>query len=101
MAFYKKKKKAPVLSKADREDIQRRLEAQKKLVKTLKGQIVYKREGSLQEVVDTARYYTEEDLKKEAQAIIDRMNSLDKAKKWMLVNYEIIGRAIEEAEDEE
>lgn len=101
MAFYKKKKKAPVLSNADREDIQRRLEAQKKLVKTLKGQIVYKREGSLQEVVDTARYYTEEDLKKEAQAIIDRMNSLDKSKKWMLVNYEIIGRVVEEAEDEE
>lgn len=101
MAFYKKKKKPPVLSREEREDIQRRLEAQKKWFKPLRGKIVYKREGSTQEVIDTARYHTEEDLRKEAQTIIDLMNRLDASKKWVLVGCETIGSVAEIAESTE
>lgn len=101
MAFQKKKK-PPVLSKEEQAYVQEKLNAYKKFFKPLKGEFIYKRDGSSQEVVATARYYTEEDIKKDAEDTVERMNKLDKEKHWSLVSWRVVSKStIEEAEAEE
>ena len=98
MAF-KKRKKPLVLSKEEQAHVQERLNACKKFFKPLKGEFIYKRDGGLQEVVATARYYTEDDIKKDAEETVARMNSLGKGKHWSLVSWRIVSKTtIEEAE---
>lgn len=104
MAF-KKKKKPPVLSREDQESIKERLEATKRFFKPLKGEFIYKKDGSKQEVVETARYYKEEDIKKDAEETVARMNALDNGKHWILVSWRVVSKpgdvsGIEETLDE-
>ena len=91
MAFQKKKKPRP-LTKAEQAWIEEKLNASKKWHKPLKGRFVYKRDGSTQEVVCTARYNTEEELKADAESAVARMNELDKNHHWTLLSCEIVGR---------
>ena len=91
MAFQKKKKPRP-LTKAEQAWIEEKLNASKKWHKPLKGKFVYKRDGSTQEVVCTARYNTEEELRADAESAVARMNELDKGKHWTLLSCEIVGR---------
>lgn len=97
---WKPKKKPKPLSREEQVYVQEKLNAYKKFFKPLKGEIIYKVEGSSQEVVATARYYTEDDIKKDAEEIVARMNELSKGeKKWVLVSAKSIGR--EELDHEE
>lgn len=101
MAFQKRKK-PPVLSKEEQAYVQERLNAYKKFFKPLKGEFIYKRDDCPQEVVATARYYTEDDIKKDAEETVARMNELDKGKHWSLLSWRVVSKsAIEEAEAEE
>lgn len=101
MAFQKKKK-PPILSKEEQAYVQEKLNAYKKFFKPLKGEFIYKRDGCSQEVVAIARYYTEEDIKKDAEDTVERMNELDKEKHWSLVSWRVVSKStIEEAESEE
>lgn len=101
MAFQKKKKPRP-LTKEEQAFVEEKLNAYKKFFKPLKGEFIYKRDGSSQEVVATARYYTEEDIKKDAEATVARMNELDKGKHWSLVSWRTVSKStIEETEAEE
>ena len=96
---WKPKKKPKPLSKEEQAFVQEKLNAYKKFFKPLKGEIIYKVEGSSQEVVATARYYTEYDVKKDAEDIVACMNALSKgSKRWVLVNAKVIGK--DEAEDD-
>ena len=102
MAFQKKKKKPRPLTKAEQAWIDEKLNVYKKWYKPLKGQFIYKRDGCTQEVVFNARYNTEEELKLDAESTVARMNALDKNHSWILLRYEIIGKAkLEELSDEE
>lgn len=99
MAFQKKKK-PPVLSKEEQAYVQEKLNAYKKFYKPLKGEFIYKRVGSSQEVVATARYYTEEDIKKDAEDTVAKMNKLDKEKHWTLLSWRVVSKStMEEAEE--
>jgi len=89
---YVQKKKPPILSKEEQSYIQEKLNSYKKFFKPLKGEIVYKREDISQECVLTARYYTEEDLQKDAKDIVDKMNAIDIGKKWILISAKVIGK---------
>lgn len=97
MAFKAKRKKPPVLSKEDRAYVQEKLNVYKKFFKPLKGEFIYKVEGSKQEVVATARYYTEADIKKDAEETVARMNGLsrkkDDGRHWILVSWRVIGKS--------
>lgn len=90
MAF-KKKKKPPVLSKADQEEIKTRLNASKRFFKPLRGEIIYKRDGAEQDVVATARYYTEDDIEKDAETIVEKLNSLNNGKHWSVISWRVLG----------
>jgi hypothetical protein len=80
--------------------VQEKLNAYKKFFKPLKGEFIYKRDGSSQEIVATARYYTEEDIKKDAEDTVARMNKLDKEKHWSLVSWRVVSKStFEEAEE--
>lgn len=99
---FQKKKKPPVLSKEEQAYVQEKLNAYKKFFKSLKGEFIYKQDGCSQEVVATARYYTEEDIRKDAEDTIANMNKLDKEKHWSLVSWRVVSKStIEEAEAEE
>ena len=98
MAFQKKKK-PPILSKEERAYIQEKLNIYKKFFKPLKGEFIYKRDGSSQEVVSIARYYTEDDIKKDAEDTIARMNELDKGKHWSLLSWRIISKSTNDDEE--
>ena len=101
MAFQKRKK-PPVLSKEEQAYVQEKLNAYKKFFKPLKGEFIYKRDDCPQEVVATARYYTEDDIKKDAEETVARMNKLDKGKHWSLLSWRVVSKStIEEAEAEE
>ena len=102
MMAFQKKKKPPVLSKEEQAYVQEKLNAYKKFYKPLKGEFIYKRNGSSQEVVATARYYTKEDIKKDAEATVARMNEHDKGKHWSLVSWRTVSKStVEEAKVEE
>ena len=92
MAFQRKKK-PPVLSKEEQAYVQEKLNVYKKFFKPLKGEFIYKRDGSSQEVVATARYHTEEDLKKDAEDTVTRMNQLDKENHWSLLSWRVVSKS--------
>lgn len=92
MAFQKKKKPKKIWTKQEQDWINEKLNASKRWHKPLKGKFVYKRDGSTQEVVCTARYNTEEELKADAESAVARMNELDKNHHWTLLSCEIVGR---------
>lgn len=99
---WKPKKKAPELSAAEKRYVKMKLEEYKtKFFKPIKGQIVYKVEGYNQEVVETAKYNSEEELYEDAKRIVESMNKNDKAKRhWVLVSVDVIGRSKIEDETE-
>lgn len=98
---FKKKKKPPVLSKADQEEIRTRLDASKRFFKPLRGEIIYKRDGSMQDVVATARYYTEEDIKIDAESIVSKLNSLNNGKHWSIISWRVLGNEMSNNENQE
>jgi len=100
MAF-KKKKKPPVLSKEDQEEIRERLNASKRFFKPLRGEIIYKRDGSSQDVVATARYYTEEDIEADAKRIVDSLNSINNGKHWSVISWRVLGNEMPTNENQE
>ena len=59
---------------------------------------MYKREGSNQEVVSTAKYSTYDELNADAKSIIEAMTKLDNGKKWILVSAKIVGQSIDDEE---
>ena len=59
---------------------------------------MYKREGSNQEVVRTARYSTYDELNADAKSIVETMTKLDNGKKWILVSAKIVGQSIDDEE---
>ena len=99
---WKPHKKKHQLSIEDQESVKKLLEATKRFIKPIRGEIVYKAEGSKQEVVQTSRYFNEEDVQKDAEETIARMNAFSKGKKtWKLISAKVVGRdAVEEDKDE-
>ena len=95
---YQKKKKFHVETPEERAWIEKKLNVYKKWNKPYKGQIVYKREGSNQEVVSTAMYSTYDELNADAKSIIEAMTKLDNGKKWILVSAKIVGQSIDDEE---
>ena len=87
-----KPKKPVVLSPEERAYVQKKLEDYKKFFKPIKGEFIYKIEDYPQEVVATARYYTEEDIKKDAENTIARMNANDKEHRWTLVSWRVVNK---------
>ena len=59
---------------------------------------MYKREGSSQEVVSTAKYSTYDELNADAANIIKALTKLDNGKKWILVSVKMIGQSIDDEE---
>ena len=57
---------------------------------------MYKREGSNQEVVRTARYSTYDELNADAKSIVETMTKLDNGNKWILVSAKIVGQSIDD-----
>lgn len=75
---YKQKKRKIPLSAEEKAYIQMKLEEYKtKFFKPIKGEVVYKRKGHTQEIVATARYKTEDELKQDAKHIVESMNEHD------------------------
>lgn len=95
---YQKKKKFHVETPEERAWIEEKLNVYKKWNKPYKGEIVYKREGSNQEVVSTAMYSTYDELNADAKSIIEAMTKLDNGKKWILVSVKIVGQSIDDEE---
>ena len=95
---YKKKKKFHVETPEERAWIEEKLNVYKKWNKPYKGEIVYKREGSSQKVVRTAKYSTYNELNADAKSIIEAMTKLDNGKKWILVSAKIVGQSIGDEE---
>ena len=95
---YQKKKKFHVETPEERAWIEEKLNVYKKWNKPYKGEIVYKREGSNQEVVSTAMYSTYDELNANAKSIIEAMTKLDNGKKWILVSAKIVGQSIDDEE---
>ena len=95
---YQKKKKFHVETPEERAWIEEKLNVYKKWNKPYKGEIVYKREGSNQEVVRTARYFTYDELNADAKSIVETMTKLDNGKKWILVSAKIVGQSIDDEE---
>lgn len=101
---WKPKKKAPELSYAEKQYVKMKLEEYKtKFFKPIKGQIIYKADGCSQEIVETARYYTEDELYADAKRIVDSMNKNDKEKRhWVLISAKVIDKTtIKNEENEE
>ena len=92
------KKKKHIETPAERAWIEEKLNVYKKWNKPYKGEIVYKREGSSQEVVKTARYSTYDELNDDAASIVETMTKLDNGKKWILVSAKIVGQSIDDDE---
>ena len=99
---WKPKKKTPELSYAEKQYVKMKLEEYKtKFFKPIKGQIIYKADECSQEIVETARYYTEEELYADAKRIVDSMNKNDREKRhWVLVSAKVIGKETIKDEDE-
>ena len=57
---------------------------------------MYKREGSSQEVVRTAKYSTYDELNADAASSVEAMTKLDNGKKWILVSAKIVGQSIDD-----
>ena len=95
---YQKKKKFHVETPEERVWIEEKLNVYKKWNKHYKGEIVYKREGSSQEVVSTAKYFTYDELKADAASIIEALTKLNNGKKWILVSAKIVGQSIDDEE---
>ena len=95
---YQKEKKFHIETPEERAWIEEKLNVYKKWNKPYKGEIVYKREGSSQEVVRTAKYCTYDELNADAKSIVETMTKLDNEKKWILVSAKIVGQSIDDEE---
>lgn len=100
MAFYQKKKKPRPLTKEEQAYVDEKLNAYKKFFKPLKGEIVYKRDDCSQEVVFTARYDTEDDIKHAGEEAVARMNELDSGKHWSLMSWRVLSKSTLDDVDE-
>ena len=98
---WKPKKKQIVLSKEEQDYVKMKLEESKKLFKPLKGEIVIKRDDCSQPWSLTARYFTEDDLEKDAKDIVARLDRLDESHHWKVISTKIIRRIVVDEEDKE
>lgn len=97
---WKPKKKPKVLSREEQANIKEKLNIYKKFFKPLKGEIIFKRKESSQEWVQTARYFSEDDMKKDAIEIVNILNSIRSKKTWEIVSERIVGKEVESNEDD-
>ena len=101
MGFQKKKPKKKIWTKQEQDWINEKLNVYKKWHRPLKGRFVGRRDDISQEVVYTARYNTEDELKIDAERTIAHLNEMDQNGHWSLVSYEVISRDKAEDIDEE
>ena len=66
----------------------------------MKGEIVFKRKGSSQEWVQTARYFSEDDMKKDAVEIVNILNSIKNKKTWEIASKRIVGKEVENDDED-
>ena len=92
MAFKMKKHKP--LSYEEQQFVKRLLEDSKKWSKRCKGEIICKSHKSGQELVYVAKYFSQEDLEKDAQSLLELLNSSNG--NWALSSAKLIGKDIEE-----
>ena len=97
---YRKTKKLVVLRKAEQEFVKKQLQIVKKLFKPIRGKFVLQCiDGSKKDWVFTARYYTEGDIRADAEEFCQRLCSVSQ-KKWKVADVEVLGRLHEQVEDE-
>ena len=101
MGFQKRKLKKKIWTKQELDWVNEKLNVYKKWHRPLKGRFVGKRDDLPQEVVYTARYNTEDELKTDAERTIAHLNEVDQSGHWTLVTCEIISRDKAEDIDEE
>lgn len=100
MAFHKKSKKPPVLSKAEQEFVKKQLQIVKKLFKPIRGKFILQCiDGSKKDWIFTARYYTEDYIRADAEEFCQKLCSVS-SKKWKVAGVEVLGRLDEQVEDE-
>ena len=93
MAYYQKKKKPRPLTKEEQAYVDEKLNVYKKFFKPLKGEFIYKRDDCSQDVVFTARYDTEDDIKRAGEEMVAKMNELDPEKHWSLVSWRVLSKS--------
>lgn len=98
---YNTAKKKKIWTKQDQEWVDKMVNASKKWYKPYKGEIVFVQEGCPQEFVIRAKYNSEDELSEDAEQTIACMNSIDKSKKWKLVSAVLVGKAADDAEEQE
>ena len=98
---YNTTKKKKIWTKQDQEWVDKMVNASKKWYKPYKGEIVFVQEGCPQEFVIRTKYNSEDELCKDAEETIAHMNSIDKSKKWKLVSAVLVGKAADDAEEQE
>lgn len=97
---YRKTKKPVILSKAEQEFVKKQLQIVKKLFKPIRGKFILQCiDGSKKDWIFTARYYTEDDIRADAEEFCQKLCGVSK-KKWKVTNVEILGRLDEQVEDE-
>lgn len=100
MAFWKNKQKKPIeLSAEEKEHLKKALEIYKKFFKPLKGEIIVKKDGCDQPWVMTARYFTEDDMKKDAKKIVQALDSASGKKCWKISSAKIVQKIDEKNND--
>ena len=98
---YRKVKRPVILSHAEQEFVKQQLQIVKKFFKPVRGKFTLQCvDGSKKDWIFTARYYTEDDIKSDAEEFCQRLCSTSK-KKWKVVSVEVLGRLDEQAESEE
>ncbi len=97
---YRKAKKPVILSKAEQEFVKKQLQIVKKLFKPIRGKFVLQCiDGSKKDWIFTARYYTEGDIRADAEEFCQKLCGVSK-KKWKVADVEVLGRLDEQVEDE-
>lgn len=84
--FFKKKKKAPVLSREEREGIAKRLAEYAARKKTLKGYALLKKKDSKQDVKISGTFKDRAELDKYVEDQVDAMNKSAGADLWEVVS---------------
>lgn len=98
---YRKTKKPVILSRAEQEFVKQQLQMVKKFFKPVRGKFTLQCvDGSKKNWIFTARYYTEDDIRSDAEGFCQRLCTTSK-KKWKVVSTEVLGRLDEQSEDEE
>ena len=102
MAWKPKKKHKP-LSYNEQQFVKKLIEdAKKKSFKPIKGEVACVSNVSGQQYVQTARYFTEDDLQKDAEDIVNKLNGVGNGKKkWKLVSAKVLGKDVSQDNGEE